>query len=258
MKSWWWMIVLAALTAGCSLVESSEKKLLREYIAAMNTFCDKVEAAETEAEYRKATEWFAIKVRPMAVKIRRMVEEDPAAMSKAMADKKLARAWQKGVARVAQVTIKATARFGGGSQIKNLMQNMMGPVLYPNADTSEQKRLRDKAMEAMKKLLGKKGSPSTPQPKTKTWRPPPTIIDIPRSGGPVGVASCDTFLKKLRACAEKVPGFKRQELNDLARQWTDTWMTSSRTFAGRRALMSICKRQRKQKAKELGKYGCKF
>ncbi len=259
MKMWRWL-VLAMLMAGCALVQSSETKLLRQYIEAMDTFCDKVEAAESEAEFKKAMEWFAIKVKPMSTKIQRMVEQDPGAMGKAMADKELAQKWQKGTVRMARVMMKASARFGGSSKIKDLVQGMTVPALTPGASSPEQKRLRDKALEAMKRMLGKKGSPSSAPatPKSKTWRPPPTIVDIPRSGGPVGVVSCDSFLKKLRACADKVPAFKRQELNDLGRQWTDTWMTSSRTFAGRRALTRICKRQRKQKARELGKHGCKF
>ena len=282
MKITWWIVALVAALSlsGCKrLFESSEHKLFREHLEAVNTFCDKLEGAKSQADFKAAMEWMGKEVQPRALKIQALVREDPQAFARVLKeDPEMVKEMQKVSARMAAVMMKAMTRMQGGeglAALRGLLGGMLGQpgagqqdiaklaegLLKQVAGQGQPKKqaegLTQKARGLLQKMFGKHegDKPATPkQPVTTTWRPPPTIQDIPRSNGAVGVTECDTLLEKMRACAEaKVPAFQRQALLDSARQWSDSWMTSGRTFAGRRALKTICKRQREAQAKTLGK-----
>ena len=257
-----WILVLATVVsvAGCNkLFESSEHKLFRQYNEAMNTFCDKVDKAKTPAEFKEAMEWMARVARPMASKIRSLSLEDPQAFAKVMVDDpELATDTRKTSARVAATMMIAMTRTPGGESMAGL-RGLYGDMLGQPAPREDD--LAKKARGLLQKVLGQDSGGVTPPPtpqKPGSWKPPPTIVDVRRSGGPVGVAECDRFLEKLRACIERVPYSRRQTLQDLARQWTGSWSASAGSFAGRRALKTICTRQRETQAKALGGFGCTF
>ena len=260
MKSSRWIFVMVAMVsvAGCNkLFESSEHKLFRQYNEAMNTFCDKVDQAKTPAEFKEAMEWMARVAKPMAIKIRDLSLKDPKAFAAVMLDDpELAADTRKTSARVAATMMIAISRTPGGESMAGLKGLLGGMLGQP---TPQQGDLAKKAQGLLQKVLGQGATtpPSTPQ-RPGSWKPPPTIVDVRRSGGPVGVAECDRFLVKLRTCIDRVPNSRRQTLQDLARQWTASWSASAGTFAGRRALKTICSRQRKTQAKALGQYGCTF
>lgn len=112
--------VAAMLAVGCTNpFESSEQKFFRRYHAAINTFCDKMDAAKTPAEYKEAMEWMSRKVQPMARKLQEMARANPEAFAKAMSDPELAAEMRKTTARLAR-TMLATSRFLGGKTMPGL------------------------------------------------------------------------------------------------------------------------------------------
>jgi hypothetical protein len=77
------------------------------------------------------------------------------------------------------------------------------------------------------------------------------------SGGDIGVAECDDFLKKYEACVSgKVPAAAQATFKTSLEQWRNSWKQLASTPQGKAGLAQACKAAADQAKSSLGSYGC--
>jgi hypothetical protein len=77
------------------------------------------------------------------------------------------------------------------------------------------------------------------------------------SGGDIGVAACDDFLKKYEACVSgKVPAAAQATFKTSLDTWRSSWKKLAETPQGKAGLETACKSALEQAKTSLGTYGC--
>jgi len=77
------------------------------------------------------------------------------------------------------------------------------------------------------------------------------------SGGDIGVAACDDFLKKYEACVSgKVPAAAQATFKTSLDTWRSSWKKLAETPQGKAGLETACKSALDQAKTSLASYGC--
>jgi len=94
---------------------------------------------------------------------------------------------------------------------------------------------------------------ATPASTTAT----PASTTTTSSGGDIGVAACDEFLKKYEACVSgKVPAAAQATFKTSLDAWRSSWKKLAETPQGKAGLATACKAAADQAKASLGSYGC--
>ena len=96
-------------------------------------------------------------------------------------------------------------------------------------------------------------SGTTDKPATATTPAPATAST---SGGDVGVAECDEYIKKYESCAPKVPEMVRAQYENAGKQLRDQWKKLADNPQTRGSLAAACKQAAEQQAAAWKMYGC--
>jgi hypothetical protein len=95
-------------------------------------------------------------------------------------------------------------------------------------------------------------APEPPQPP-----PPPPPVKHDRS--PIGIVSCDTFMRRYEVCVkQKFPAESRQAAMDAIDQMRDAWRQAATTPEGRSAMDTACKQAMDAVKESLSSMGCTF
>ena len=99
---------------------------------------------------------------------------------------------------------------------------------------------------------------------TKTAATPASTTATPASttsssGGDVGVAACDDFLKKYEACVSgKVPAAAQATFKTSLDTWRSSWKKLAETPQGKAGLETACKSALDQAKTSLASYNCSW
>jgi hypothetical protein len=79
------------------------------------------------------------------------------------------------------------------------------------------------------------------------------------SGGDIGVAACDDFLKKYEACVSgKVPAAAQATFKTSLDTWRNSWKQLASTPQGKAGLETACKSAMDQAKTSLASYNCSW
>ncbi len=93
------------------------------------------------------------------------------------------------------------------------------------------------AMIGCKKESGE-AMPATGQAKKEMAAEP---MEKGGSGGEIGVAECDDYVAKMRACLDKMPAEAKQASQSGFEQSINAWKQAASTEAGKQGLATACK-----------------
>jgi len=92
---------------------------------------------------------------------------------------------------------------------------------------------------------------------TPAASPAATAATTTASGGDIGVAACDDFLKKYEACVSgKVPAAAQATFKTSLETWRNSWKQLAQNPQGKAGLAQACKAAADQAKTSLGSYGC--
>ena len=84
----------------------------------------------------------------------------------------------------------------------------------------------------------------------------PATAAASTSGGDVGVAECDEYIKKYESCTGKVPEMVRAQYENAGKQLRDQWKKLADNPQTRGSLAAACKQATEQQAAAWKMYGC--
>lgn len=85
----------------------------------------------------------------------------------------------------------------------------------------------------------------------------PASTTTASTGGDIGVAACDEFLKKYEACVSgKVPAAAQATFKTSLDTWRSSWKKLAETPQGKAGLETACKSALDQAKTSLASYGC--
>ncbi len=83
---------------------------------------------------------------------------------------------------------------------------------------------------------------TTPAADKKADDKPAAAADKPAdTGGDVGVAECDDYIKKMTACMDKMPAATKTAMEQGFKASKDAWKQAAATQAGKDGLKTACK-----------------
>ena len=98
---------------------------------------------------------------------------------------------------------------------------------------------------------------ATANTNTKTAATPASTSSS--SGGDIGVAACDDFLKKYEACVSgKVPAAAQATFKTSLDTWRSSWKKLAETPQGKAGLETACKSALDQAKTSLASYNCSW
>jgi hypothetical protein len=80
----------------------------------------------------------------------------------------------------------------------------------------------------------------------------------PAAGGDIGVAECDDYLGKMKACSEKMQPEARGPMQESMATMSKAWKDASSTPEGKTALAAGCKQALDAAKSAYGSMGCTF
>ena len=94
---------------------------------------------------------------------------------------------------------------------------------------------------------------------TPAASPAATAATTTASGGDIGVAACDDFLKKYEACVSgKVPAAAQATFKTSLDTWRSSWKQLAGTPSGKAGLATACKSALEQAKTSLASYNCSW
>ena len=94
---------------------------------------------------------------------------------------------------------------------------------------------------------------------TPAASPAATAASTTPSGGDIGVAACDEFLKKYEACVSgKVPAAAQATFKTSLDTWRSSWKKLAETPQGKAGLEAACKSALDQAKTSLASYNCSW
>ena len=94
---------------------------------------------------------------------------------------------------------------------------------------------------------------------TPAASPAATAASTTSSGGDIGVAACDEFLKKYEACVSgKVPAAAQATFKTSLDTWRSSWKKLAETPQGKAGLEAACKSALDQAKTSLASYNCSW
>jgi len=86
----------------------------------------------------------------------------------------------------------------------------------------------------------------------------PEAAAAPPNDGPVGVAECDQYLERMRACASKMPNEATKPVDEAMAKMTRAWRDAASTPEGRTALAAGCLQAINAAEEAYKSMGCSF